>query len=231
MQSSKPFLFLSFILAIVIHIILLAALFFVFRQTPPSKPIHPVYEKRMALAISPTHLSQPAITTLVLPLKPHELPIPNKPTKPFLFSEKKSDTNTSVTLPPPYNDSKPLTRNDINLLPKSILHHYGDEFFELSAPEQHYLLNNLQKIRKINDIVGNRLLQSKSNGEIDTKENNTVEFYLHPDGSMSDLLLFKEREGSLLDALTLETIELAHTQYPRPKQTTLIRIRVWILVK
>ncbi|MDD2266825.1 hypothetical protein [Sulfuricurvum sp.] len=230
MKSSKPFLFPSFILAIAIHILLLIVFFFAFRQTPPSKPIHPIYEKRMALTLSHPHLSQPAITTLLHPRKPQVVPIPDKQTKSFLFSEKKDEANTSVTVPPD-NDNRKLTRNDINLLPKSILHHYGNDFFELSAPEQHYLLDNLQKIRRINDIVGNRLLQSKSDEEIDTKENNIVEFYLHPDGSISDLTLSKEREGSLLDELTLETIELAHTQYPRPKQTTLIRIRVWILTK
>jgi hypothetical protein len=184
----------------------------------------------MALSLSHSHLSQPPITTLIHPLKPHPLPIPEKQTKPDLFTEKTMETNTSIAVPPD-NDTRKLTRNDINLLPKSILHHYGDDFFELSAPEQHYLLDNLQKIRRINDIVGNRLLQTKSDEEIDTKENNIVEFYLHPDGSISDLTLSKEREGSLLDELTLETIELAHTQYPRPKKTTLIRIRVWILTK
>lgn len=223
-------MFPSFILALVIHIILLVVLFFLFRQTPPSKPIHPVYEKRMALSISHPHLSQPPITALIHPQKPQKLPIPDKQKKPFLSKEKITETNTSVTVPSD-NNTRKLTRNDINILPKSILHHYGDDFFELSAPEQHYLLDNLQKIRRINDIVGNRLLQTKSDEEIDTKENNIVEFYLHPDGSISDLTLSKEREGSLLDELTLETIELAHTQYPRPKQTTLIRIRVWILVK
>lgn len=227
MKNNKPFLVPSLILAITIHILLLAIIFFSLRHTPPIPPIHPLHEKRIAISFPNPLLSQPIITALVHSEKSHTLPIHSKA---LISSVIYSETNTSI-LPQTNEETKKLTRDDINLLPRSILHHYGDEFFELSATEQHYLLNNLQKIRKINDIVGNRLLQSKSDEEIDTKENNIVEFYLHPDGSISGLSLYNEREGSLLDELTLETIELAHSQYPRPKQTTLIRIRVWILTK
>jgi hypothetical protein len=229
MKDHKPFLFPSFILAITIHLLLLAIIFFSLRSTPPIPPIHPIHEQRLTISLSHPLLTKPTITTLIHPLKSQTLPLPDKPIKPILSMKQTTETNASMIVQPDM-DTKKLTRIDINLLPRSILHHYGDEFFDLSASEQHYLLNNLQKIRKINDLVGNRLLQSKSE-EIDTKENNIVEFYLHPDGSISDLTLSKEREGSLLDELTLETIELAHTQYPRPKQTTLIRIRVWILTK
>ena len=229
MQSSKPFLFPSLLLAIAIHILLLAIIFFSLRHTPPVPPIHPIHEKRIAISFSNPLLSQPIITALIHP-KNHTLPVASKPSNVLISSSIPTEINSSISLPTD-EDTKKLTREDVNLLPRSILHHYGDEFFELSATEQHYLLNNLQKIRKINDIVGNRLLQSKYDEEIDTKENNIVEFYLHPDGSISGLSLYNEREGSLLDELTVETIELAHSQYPRPKQTTLIRIRVWILVK
>lgn len=229
MQSSKPFLFPSLILAIAIHIILIAIIFFSLRYTPPIPPIHPIHEKRIAISFSNPLLSQPIITALIHP-KNRTLSMASKPSNVLIPSSIPTETNSSIPLPTD-EDTKKLTREDVNLLPRSILHHYGDEFFELSATEQHYLLNNLQKIRKINDIIGNRLLQSKYEEEIDTKENNIVEFYLHPDGSISGLSLYNEREGSLLDELTVETIELAHSQYPRPKQTTLIRIRVWILVK
>lgn len=229
MRYSKPFLFPSLILAIAIHIIFLAIIFFSVRHTPPIPPIHPIHEKRIAISFSNPLFSQPIITALIHP-KNRTLPMASKPSNILRSSTIPTEINSSIPLLTD-EDRKKLTREDINLLPRSILHHYGDEFFELSAEAQHYLLNNLQKIRKINDIVGNRLLQSKSSEEIDTKENNTVEFYLHPDGSISGLTLYNEREGSLLDELTVETIELAHSQYPRPKQTTLIRIRVWIVVR
>lgn len=116
-------------------------------------------------------------------------------------------------------------------IPPFVQRHYGDEFFELSSGEQNYILTNLQKIRKINDIVGNRLLQNKPQDNLENRDNNYVEFILHPDGTISDLFLRNERSDSLLDELTLETIELAHSQYPKPEQNTLIRIRVWILMK
>lgn len=229
MRLSKPFLFPSLILAITIHLLVLAIIFFSLRNTPPIAPIHPLHEKRIVVSFSNPLLPQPIITALLRP-KVHTLTERSNPSKKVISTSMVAEANTSMPLPMD-EETKKLTREDINLLPRSILHHYGDEFFELSAAQQHYLLDNLQKIRKINDLVGNRLLQSKPDEEIDTKENNIVEFYLHPDGSISGLSLYNEREGSLLDELTIDTIELAHTQYPKPKQTTLIRIRVWILVK
>lgn len=123
------------------------------------------------------------------------------------------------------------TPSDSDVLPPSIIHHYGEKFFELSPGEQHYIIDHLQRIRKINEIVGTKLLRERPDDEIDPSDNNIVEFTLHPDGTISDLHLQKNRIGTPLDELTLQTINLAHTKYPKPEQETLIRIRVYILVK
>ena len=58
-----------------------------------------------------------------------------------------------------------------------------------------------------------------------------MEFTLHPDGTISDLHLQKNRVGTFLDELTLQTITLAHSRYPKPEQPTRIRIRVYIVVR
>ncbi|DAB37601.1 MAG TPA: hypothetical protein CFH83_10250, partial [Sulfuricurvum kujiense] len=124
---------------------------------------------------------------------------------------------------------KRITEADRESLPYSVLHHYGNQFFELSAGEQHYIIDNLQKIRKINEVVGTRLLRDRS--DVDPMDNNVVEFILNPDGSISDLTLEKNRIGTALDELTLQTINLAHPKYPKPEQPTRVRIRVYIIVK
>lgn len=139
-------------------------------------------------------------------------------------------------LPQPQNPSmspslRPITQAERDTLPRSVLHHYGDAFFELSAGEQRYIIDNFQRIRKINEIVGTRLLRDRSDEDIDPDDSNVVEFYLHPDGTVSDLHLQKNRIGTMLDELTLQTISLAHQRYPKPEQKTLVRIRVYIVVK
>jgi TonB family protein len=131
--------------------------------------------------------------------------------------------------PTPAIELKRMTEADRESLPYSVLHHYGNEFFELSAGEQHYIIDNLQKIRKINEVVGTRLLRDRS--DVDPMDNNVVEFILNPDGSIKDLTLEKNRIGTALDELTLQTINLAHPKYPKPEQPTRVRIRVYIIVK
>jgi len=142
------------------------------------------------------------------------------------------DIKKTENKPPIHRD---VIKEDAHQIPKniseSIKRHYGDEFYDLTVEEQKYILDNLKTIRKINEIVGTRLLRSKPSNEIDPTDSNIVEFYLHPDGSISDLYLYEDRTGNMLDELTLDTIRLAHSKYPKPKTRTLIRIRVWILVK
>jgi TonB family protein len=148
------------------------------------------------------------------------------------YSEKRLNTpifNRNFQKEAPAVELKPLTQADRNELPYSVLHHYGDQFFELSAGEQHYIIDNLQRIRKINEVVGTRLLRERS--DVDPMDNNVVEFILNPDGSISDLTLEKNRIGTALDELTLQTINLAHPKYPKPEQPTRVRIRVYIIVK
>lgn len=137
---------------------------------------------------------------------------------------------SKVPEPTPKMQLQHIGEADRDSLPFSVLHHYGDEFFALSAGEQHYIIDNLQKIRKINEIVGTRLLRERPD-DVDPMDNNVVEFTLNPDGSISDLRLEKNRIGTPLDELTLQTINLAHPKYPKPDQSTKIRIRVYIIIK
>ncbi|MDD3596123.1 hypothetical protein [Sulfuricurvum sp.] len=109
----------------------------------------------------------------------------------------------------------------------SIQRLYGDKFSELSAGEQKYIIDNQELMRRITQGVLDRYGRSKIPDNIRTDDTNMIEFYLYPDGSISDLHFLKNSRLSILDDTTKEVIELAYSKYPRPEQKTLIRYRVW----
>lgn len=104
---------------------------------------------------------------------------------------------------------------------------YGDKFGELSQGEQKYILDNQETMRRITQSVLDRYGRSKIPDNLRVDETNTIEFYLHPDGSISDIHFLKNSRFSILNDTTKETIEIAYAKYPRPAQKTLIRYRVW----
>lgn len=218
---------LALLIALALHGVL-AALFWISVRDVSEKDL-PYREKRFGVLLSEeSTLSETVEPSLAAPKAPAGLPVP--PSQPVRTVHPQTQQ-----LPAPQKPSKsPLpqvTPAERDILPRSVLHHYGEAFFDLSAGEQHYIIDNLQRIRKINEVVGTRLLRDRHDDEIDPGDSNIVEFYLNPDGTISDLHLQKNRIGTLLDELTLQTIALAHPRYPRPEQTTLIRIRVYIVVK
>lgn len=109
----------------------------------------------------------------------------------------------------------------------SIQRLYGDKFTELSEGEQKYILDNQEIMRRITQEVLDRYGRTRIPNSIRANETNMIEFYLHPDGSISGLHFLKNSQLSILDDTTKETIELAYAKYPRPQQKTLIRYRVW----
>lgn len=104
---------------------------------------------------------------------------------------------------------------------------YGDKFGELSAGEQKYILDHQETMRRITQGVLDRYGRSKIPDHLRVDETNTIEFYLHPDGSISNIHFLNNSRFSILNDTTKETIELAYAKYPRPAQKTLIRYRVW----
>ncbi|MGD9595809.1 MAG: energy transducer TonB, partial [Wolinella sp.] len=64
-------------------------------------------------------------------------------------------------------------------------------------------------------------------GQLGQEGINAVEFYLHPNGDISDLRLIRSVGYTLLDKNSLKTIEIAYKDYPRPKTKTKIRIKVY----
>ncbi|MDP2850828.1 MAG: energy transducer TonB [Sulfuricurvum sp.] len=209
---------LSLLIALLIHSVILVLVWYgISHEENEDKPFYK--EKRFGVTLN----EETDIKEKITP--------PSAPPQSSAISKgKKADAPMPLAQQPIHStELKRITEADRESLPYSVLHHYGDEFFELSAGEQHYIIDNLQRIRKINEVVGTRLLRDRS--DVDPMDNNVVEFILKPDGSISDLTLEKNRIGTALDELTLQTINLAHPKYPKPEQPTRVRIRVYIIVK
>ncbi|MBN2869587.1 MAG: hypothetical protein JXK04_01365 [Campylobacterales bacterium] len=125
----------------------------------------------------------------------------------------------------PSAQEKPL--KSTTQVTESIQRLYGDKFSELSEGEQKYILDNQEIMRRITQGVLDRYGRSRIPDSVRVNDTNMIEFYLHPDGSISDIRFLKNSRLSILDDTTKEVIELAYAKYPRPQQKTLIRYRVW----
>ncbi|QOQ97919.1 energy transducer TonB [Helicobacter winghamensis] len=100
---------------------------------------------------------------------------------------------------------------------------YGIEFGSLSPNAQRFIKSNLDKIGKITQRY---LRYPAIAGKVGQEGDNIVEFYLHPNGDITDLKLLHSSGYTLLDDNSLHTIKIAYKDYPCPIETTKIRIRV-----
>ncbi len=162
-------------------------------------------------------------------------PIP--PKKPFIKVKPapivKKETSPSSELyamlsEPSEFKSKEVVKHDAvqSRINQNIHELYGDTFGELSAGEQKYILDNQEIMRRITQKVLNRVGSVNLRGDLRVNADNIVEFYLYPNGDISDIRLIKKSGYFILDDTTKETIEYAYAKYPRPNQKTLIRYKV-----
>lgn len=104
---------------------------------------------------------------------------------------------------------------------------YGDEFGKLTPGQQKYLIDNQEIMRRITQEVLNRVAQVNLPRDMNVNRTNVVEFYLHPNGDMTDFKFLKKSGYYVLDDTTKETIEYAYSRYPRPSEKILVRYNVF----
>ena len=121
------------------------------------------------------------------------------------------------------NEQKNYTKNNIN---QNIKELYGDEFGKLSKGQQEYILDNQEIMRRITQEVLTRVASVNIGRDIRVNRTNIIEFYLHPNGDMTNFHFLQKSGIFTLDRTTKETIEYAYSRYPRPKEKTLIRYNV-----
>eukprot|EP01022_Parablepharisma_sp_SALTPOND_P015244 TRINITY_DN21388_c0_g1_i1.p1 TRINITY_DN21388_c0_g1~~TRINITY_DN21388_c0_g1_i1.p1 ORF type:complete len:291 (-),score=41.61 TRINITY_DN21388_c0_g1_i1:466-1338(-) len=100
---------------------------------------------------------------------------------------------------------------------------YGKEFGSFTKEQKKFIRDNLSKI---GEITQRHLKYPTLAGELQQDGQNIVEFYLHPNGDITELRLIGKTGYAMLDRNSISTIEIAYKDYPRPKTKTKIRIYV-----
>ncbi|CAI6151798.1 MAG: hypothetical protein SPLUMA2_SPLUMAMAG2_00222 [uncultured Sulfurimonas sp.] len=202
---------------------------------PPVK-FEPKKPKKTPVLNKPKPKTKPKIKT---PPKPKVEPLP--PVKPFIpLIEKKKDINKTKK---PKNDDplawmledksdkeekkvKKKVSNGGNIS-QNIKELYGEEFGKLTPGQQQYIIDNQEIMRRITQQVLSRVARVNLPRDLNVNRSNVVEFYLHPNGDMTDFKFLSKSGYDVLDDTTKETIEYAYSRYPRPKEKTLIRYNIY----
>lgn len=120
-----------------------------------------------------------------------------------------------------------LQRSQATSAGRNIKDLYGATFETLSKAQQEYILDNQEIMRRITQEVLTRQAKVTNLKGLNVKKMNIVEFYLHPNGDMSDFKFLYKSGYFILDEITEVTIEYAYSKYPKAKEKTLIRYNVF----
>jgi len=118
----------------------------------------------------------------------------------------------------------PLDKELLDDITKSYINLYGEEYNSFTKVQKVYLQKNLKDIGRITQRYLRYPHIAVRTGQ---QGMNIVEFILHPNGDISDLRITNSSGYSSLDKNTIETIEYAYKDYPRPKTATKIKIYVY----
>lgn len=143
---------------------------------------------------------------------------------------KKEKTSMNWLYEDKSNEEDPLDKKDqtdSTSLGKNIKELYGSTFGELSKAQQEYILDNQEIMRRITQQVLTRQAAVSNLKGLNVQKMNVIEFYLHPNGDMSDFKFLQKSGYFILDEITKVTIDYAYSKYPRPKEKTLIRYNVF----
>ena len=110
---------------------------------------------------------------------------------------------------------------------KLIQKFYSKEEYEgLTKVQKVFIKDNLLIFRNITQIVLNRMGYPPMALRMQLSGINVVEFVFHPNGDISDLKITTSAGHEIFDNYTLELIEIAYKDYPRPKEATPIKFNV-----
>ena len=103
---------------------------------------------------------------------------------------------------------------------------YKDEFDHFTPNQKKFIKSNLNRIQAITQHYLTMrgyppfAVQQRMQGV------NIVEFYLHPNGDISNLKVISSSGFDVLDDNSLDTIKTAYKDYPRPQEKTKIRFYI-----
>lgn len=200
-------------------------------EQPPIKyepKKQPVKETKLNKPQKPEPKSEPKPKTEPLP--------PERPYIPLIESKKEHKKKEKEKNPMAwlYEDksseekSKEKTESTAgSSINQNIKELYGEEFGKLSPGQQQYILDNQEIMRRITQQVLTRVARVNLPRDLNVNRSNVIEFYLHPNGDMTDFRFLEKSGYYVLDDTTKETIEYAYSRYPRPTEKTLVRYNVF----
>ena len=207
----------------------------------PAKPLEPVQPQQKIPTPKKTAKAEAPVAKTE-PLPPEKPYIPYMKTPEEMTSKETQTAETNATDVPEAHQKlfaklsqKQISNNSAasaksssrreSRIPNDIREAYGDAFGKLSEGERKYLLDNQEIMRRLTQAQLDDTGRTMIPNTLRVNDYNIVEFYLHPDGSMTDFRVIRNSGFFLLDEVTKETIESVYWKYPRPKQTTLIRYK------
>ncbi len=178
-----------------------------YTQALPKKP--KVIKKKKTLV-----LKKPIPKAIKAPLPKTKLPEEKKSLD--LLSKKLQENTLESFLSTPN-----LNENTVDKITQGYLDLYGDEFKSFTKVQKVFLKRNLKGIGQITQRY-----MSYPRVSIRTRQygTNVVEFTLYPNGDISGVLLTTSSGYEALDRGSVNTIEIAYQDYPKPRVATKIKI-------
>ena len=103
---------------------------------------------------------------------------------------------------------------------------YGSEYETFTKVQKAYLEKNLNNFQTITQRVLTRLGYPRLAAKLKIGGVNIIEFMFHPDGSITNLKVIDSSGYAVLDEYSLELIEIAYKDYPKPQTSTKLRFQV-----
>lgn len=136
---------------------------------------------------------------------------------------KESSKFQDSTLEKFLSQKTPINQEVLNELQKL----YGKEYDNFTNVQKAYLEKNLNNFQVITQKVLNRMGYPKLAAKLGIGGINTIEFMFHPNGDISGLKIIGSSGYTILDDYSLELIQIAYKEYPKPTEPTKLRFKVF----
>ena len=134
----------------------------------------------------------------------------------------KKESLQDKTLEDFLSQKQPINKEILNELQKL----YGEEYDKFTKVQKAYLEKNLTNFQTITQRVLNRLGYPPLAAKLKIGGVNVIEFMFHPDGSITGLKVIDSSGYAVLDDYSVELIEIAYKDYPKPQTSTKLRFNV-----
>ena len=135
---------------------------------------------------------------------------------------KKDDSLQNSILENFLSQKEPINKEILNELEKL----YGEEYQTFTKVQKAYLEKNLNNFQVITQRVLTRLGYPPLAAKLKIGGANVIEFMFHPDGSITNLKITNSSGYEIFDKYSLELIEIAYKDYPRPTTSTKLKFNV-----